>query len=1144
MAGSLGDLMLRLGLDTAAFNAALGGIGSRLEQAATDAEKAWSPIAGIGSNLTTVGAGLTAGITAPIAAIGATATTAASDFESAMNRVSALGEITGSNLDKLTAQALQLGKDTKYSATEAAQGMGELAAAGFNATQIMQAMPGVLDLAASGEMAVGQAAEIASNLMAGFGIPADQISRAVDAIAVSAASGSLSVQDIGNTMKYVGPVATAAGLSFEEITAAVTLLSNAGIKGEQAGTSLRGAIASLISPSTSAASTLAQLGVEATTSDGKLRPLNDVFLDLKTAGASTSDIFTIFGRETASAATVLQTVAGPQLADMKTKLLDADGAAARMAGTLNSGLKGGFEQLGGSVETVGIKFGQVLAPAVSSITTGLQYFVDNIVSPAVDWFGRLPQPIQNAGIAFGALLAAAGPIALAVGGVTTAISTMMPAITGIGAALGIGTTAVLGWAAASPLAVAALVALGTWFYDNWEPIKAVVSGAWDGLTEMWTAQWNAISGAVKAAWDFLFGWMEPIFGPMREFFGMVWNGIEAIFVQTWTQIKTALSTIWEGIKFSASTVWNGIVSVFQTFLEWAGKIPGVNKLFDLDDAWKSAKKLSEETDKASKSTADLTKKADAGAGTSGKPLPKLSAAIGKVGKEAKDADGKIKPLIDRQTELTATAKLLTDQHDKAEKNVAALKLKLAELKDTVVQIDPPTDAFNASLQAIIASSIDLSKTTIPGVVGQVDSMKTSTLGLNEALGQLGVKSKTEYDKVAADAKRAYDAVVGSGMATPTEQNNAMLAMLKAQKDAMVANGTKIPADMQAMIDKLETTATNPSSGMPKVTGVFTTFGTDLSTMFTGLNTKLTDILWDGDMSWGEKAKAALGALKDSFVDAFITPATDSITSFMTGTLSDLMGGKGFGGLIDRVKDLGKTITDVFGVGSGISGGAADAASGGAGSVPGAGGSAQAAAGAAAQGVMGAINMVTGIVSAVSDVISAIYSIRQEGTLNAIEWNTRKSSLHLESMLDHINTYLPKLEAIDGYLWNTFTPAFASLMTTMESIRDVLIDKEGTSVFSTLTDTLGAGFQGMTDLLGNVAGHARDISDRLETALAGLKEIRQFSAVSGREQTEALREIAAGIRARGDININIYGATDPKATGDEVMRRLRLVQGLA
>jgi TP901 family phage tail tape measure protein len=1138
MAGSLGDLMLRLGLDTAAFNAALGGIGSRLEQAATDAEKAWSPIAGIGSNLTTVGAGLTAGITAPIAAIGATATTAASDFESAMNRVSALGEITGGDLDTLKGQALQLGKDTKYSATEAAQGMGELAAAGFNATQIMQAMPGVLDLAASGELSVGQAAETASNLMAGFGIPADGVSKAVDAIALAAASGSLSVQDIGNTMKYVGPVATAAGLSFEEVAAATTLLSNAGIKGEQAGTSLRGAIASLLDPAPKAAEALNRLGVEATTSDGKLRPLNDVFLDLKNAGASTSDIFTIFGRETASAATVLQNVAGPQLADMKTKLLDADGAAGKMAGTLNSGLKGGFEQLSGSVETAGIKFGQILAPVVSTVTTGLRYLVDEVVSPAIDWFGQLSQPLQNAGIAFGALLAAAGPIALTVGGITTAVSTLMPAITGIGAALGIGTGAVLGWAAAIPLAVAALVALGTWVYDNWEPIKAVVVGAWDGLTEMWTAQWNAITGAVKAAWDFLFGWMEPIFGPMREFFGMIWDGIEAIFVQTWTQIKTALSTIWEGIKFSASTVWEGIVSVFQTFLEWAGKIPGVNKLFNLDDAWKSAKKLSEETDKASKSTADLTKKADAGAGASTKPLPKLSAAIGKVGKEAKDAADKAKPLIDRQTELTATAKLLTDQHDKAEKNVAALKLKLAELKDTVVQIDPPTDAFNASLQSIIASSLDLSKTTIPGVIGQIDGMKGSTMGLNEALGKLGVKSQTEYDTVAREAKEAYDAVVGSGMATPTEQNNAMLAMLKAQKDAMVANGTKIPADMQAMIDKLETTASNASTGMPKVTGVFTTFGTGVEGMFSGLSTKLGDILFSGEGSWAEKGKAVLGTLKDTFTDTFITPVTNSINDLMSGVLTDLMGGKGFGGVLQSIKDVGKEITSVFG-GGGSSGGIPGVSGGGA-SAPTGGGSGGAT---AAGGTAATVSAISGVVGAVAQVGTWIQGIRQEGTMNAVEWNTRKSSLHLESMLEHINTYLPKLEAIDGYLWNTFTPAFASLMTTMESIRDVLIDKEGSSVFSKLTDALDAGFQALTDVLNEGVEHTRNISDRFQSALVGLAEIRQFSAgsaVSDQEQAALLREIATNAKQRQPVNVNITvsGAGNPQDVANKIASTLR------
>jgi tape measure domain-containing protein len=583
------------------------------------------------------------------------------------------------------------------------------------------------------------------------------------------------------------------------------------------------------------------------------------------------------------------------------------------------------------------------------------------------------------------------------------------------------------------------------------PVATFVSGLWSGITEAWSAVWSGMSSMLSAAWGAIGTAANTVWAPIRAFFGSIWNGISEAFSGVWEGIKGALTTVWSAIQTSASTVWNGIVGVFQTFLSWAEKIPGVNKLMNLDEAWNSAKKMSEETDKAAKATENLKKKADAAAGGSSKPLPKLATSIGKVGKEAKETEGQLGKLIDKQTELTATAKLLADQHDKAEKSVAELKEKLRQLGSTVPDVKAPTDDFNRSLQNIIASSADLTKTTIPGVIGSVNGIIKPVNDVTAAFGTLNTKSKTDADAVAANAKLAYDAVKGSGIATPTEENNAMLKMLKAQKDAMVANGTAIPAAMQSMIDELDTTAKGPN-GLGKVEGTFSTFGTNVSTMLTGLNTKFADILWNGDMSWAEKGKAALSSLKTALMDTFVAPATEALTGFVTGVLSDIIGGKGFGGIIDRVRELGKVIGDVFGIGSGVAGsvgGAAasgGAAAGGAASGTGqaaggaASGTGQAAGGAAGQGVMGAVNMASGIVSAVSDVVTAIYSIRQEGTLNQIERNTAAGSIHLFNTLSKANQHWPKLDSIKDFLWDTFQPAFASLMTTTEALNSVVKEK--------------------------------------------------------------------------------------------------------
>ena len=236
---SLGDLMVRVGANVDGYMTAMDTVVSKASTTVDQVESRFAKFETVGMSLAKIGAGLTGAVTLPILGIGSAAISAFGDFESSINRASAVGDIYGANLEKLKQQALDLGAKTQFSAKQAADGMAELAASGFNTTQIMAAMPAVLNLAASGQMEVGRAAEIASNLMAGFKIPAEDVGKAVDIMAKAAASGSLNVNDMASTFRYVGPVAQAAGLSLTEVAAATTLLSNAGIKGEQAGTTLR-----------------------------------------------------------------------------------------------------------------------------------------------------------------------------------------------------------------------------------------------------------------------------------------------------------------------------------------------------------------------------------------------------------------------------------------------------------------------------------------------------------------------------------------------------------------------------------------------------------------------------------------------------------------------------------------------------------------------------------------------------------------------------------------------------------------------------------------------------------------------------------------------------------------------------------------
>src|SRR5690606_25493246 len=195
------------------------------------------------------------------------------DFQAGMNQVRAVSGATGDELAALETQAKELGRTTQFSASEAADGMGYLAMAGFEANEILGSMPSVLQLAAAAQMDLGRAADITSNILTGYGMEVDELGHANDVLVNAMTRANVDLTMLGESFKYVGPVAKSAGVTFEESAAAIGLLGNAGIQGSMAGTALRGAISRLLNPTGEAARTLERLGVNAVTSSGELRPL-------------------------------------------------------------------------------------------------------------------------------------------------------------------------------------------------------------------------------------------------------------------------------------------------------------------------------------------------------------------------------------------------------------------------------------------------------------------------------------------------------------------------------------------------------------------------------------------------------------------------------------------------------------------------------------------------------------------------------------------------------------------------------------------------------------------------------------------------------------------------------------------------------
>lgn len=299
------------------------------------------------------------------------------DFEAQMSRVKAISGATGEEFAKLKEQAKQLGADTAFSATEAAEGMENLASAGFSTSEIIAAMPGMLDLAASSGEDLASSADIAASTLRGFGLEASSAGHVADVLAKNAAETNAAVADTGEAMKYVAPVAKSMGIEFEETAAAIGIMADAGIKGSQAGTTLRGALSRIAKPTKAMQETMDSLGLSFYDSNGKMKSLADITEMLETKMSGLTDeqknqaLITLFGQESLSGMMALMDRGSGEVRKLTDEYKNCDGSAKDMAKTMQDNLSGAVEEFGGSVESLGIEiFENIEGPLKKAVRSG------------------------------------------------------------------------------------------------------------------------------------------------------------------------------------------------------------------------------------------------------------------------------------------------------------------------------------------------------------------------------------------------------------------------------------------------------------------------------------------------------------------------------------------------------------------------------------------------------------------------------------------------------------------------------------------------------------------------------------------------------------------------------------------------------
>lgn len=575
---SAGTAVATLLLNRSPFSDGLKSASQELKTFADGNKSAQTRISALGGALTTVGATMTKALTIPLLGAGAAAVKIGNEFEAQMSRVQAISGATGEEFKKLNNLALKLGADTSFSAGEAAEGMENLASAGFSVNEIMQAMPGMLDLAASSGEDLASSADIAASTLRGFGLEANQAAHVADVLAKAAADTNAGVADTGEAMKYVAPVARAMGLSLEEVTAAIGEMSNAGIKGGQAGTSLRAALTRLANPSSKAAKLMKRLGFSAYDSQGKMLPLKDVIAKLQTSTKGLSEqqkqqaISTIFGQEAMSGMLTLIQAGPDELDKLTNSLRNSDGAAKSMADTMLNNTKGSIEAMKGSLETAAILIQQTVAPYIKALA--------DKIAELINKFNSLPESTRNTIIAIAGVVAAIGPVLIILGKVITSVSSIVnivskigPMLSGVGGVMGLLTNPITLVIAA----IATLIAIFVALYKNNEDFRNNVQQVWGQIKEtIGTIVENLkviISVFLQYARDIWQKYGDKIISIVQTVFNIIANVVKTALniVSNIIKIVTGIisgdwSKAWEGIKGIISSVWNGIYNTVKSIL--------------------------------------------------------------------------------------------------------------------------------------------------------------------------------------------------------------------------------------------------------------------------------------------------------------------------------------------------------------------------------------------------------------------------------------------------------------------------------------------------------------------------------------------------------------------------------------------------
>ena len=629
MAVEVGSAVGYLDLDISGFLAGLKSAQDEADKSSQNmATKIGSNITGMGKSITSVGSTLTKNVTLPLVGIGAAGLKVATDFEKGMSEVKAISGATGKDFDALREKAIDLGADTAFSSGEVASAMTEMAKAGWSSQQIIDGMGGVLSAAAASGEGLATVSTIVADSITGFGMAASDSTKVADLLTQAANSGTIGITDLGESFKYIAPVAGSMGMSIEDVTTAISAMSMAGIKGSQAGTALRTMLTNLVNPSDDAAAVMEELGISATNADGSMKSLDDIVANLRsgfdglTESEKAQNAAILAGKTGMSGMLALLNLTEEEYNEIAESMDNAGGVAEQTAAIMQDNLQSKLEQLGGALESLAIKMADYVIPY-------LQQFVEWLTG-LVDKFTNLDPATQKTILVIAGIAAAIGPVLLIIGKLTTSIGGMITtfgkipgAITkfkgsmnvaskafstfkmnmsegftlaksgfgglatqagGFGTKIGVMAAGVTGPMLAIAAVVAVVVAAFVSLWKNneefrekimaiWNQIKETFNNFTQGIVERLNSlgfNFSSITDVIKAIWEGFCNFLAPIFEGVFQHianaFEFITNHILNIIDLFIAIFKGDWEGAWEAIKNIFVNIWNYIKSWFETAL--------------------------------------------------------------------------------------------------------------------------------------------------------------------------------------------------------------------------------------------------------------------------------------------------------------------------------------------------------------------------------------------------------------------------------------------------------------------------------------------------------------------------------------------------------------------------------------------------